>query len=163
MRLYWPTMCVGSDSVDGVKAKLEDRGFAVFVLDGTSVTDWTTFYHAVASVLPADPPLGTYAVWDAFIDSVAEGLDQANKPNAALVWLNADSILEAGLQDLFQIIEVFQDIAWRVRYTEKKHLQNFSFAVILSGNGKNFANRKATWNGWNFVVSNSRAESGGDH
>ena len=147
----WPTCCVSADEHDSVKEALVMSGFTVFELPNDCISDLETFFHAVVSVVPNDPPLSGRPNGDAFLDSVWEGFRQLGVDKIAIFWNSADMMLNGGVQDLIMISDLFQEIARALRGTGGGKLPSFLLYLILFGRGPNFPRIRLVWNGANLI------------
>ena len=64
---------------------LRARGFLVFSLP-SGIVDKSSFFDAIRSCLPLDPPVVSNRSWDALSDSLWEGLSELAENRIAIVW-----------------------------------------------------------------------------
>jgi hypothetical protein len=147
----WPTFCASAEDHDSIKGVLIASGFATFDLAGDRISDLETFFRTVISVVPNDPPLSGRPHLDALLDSVWEGFRVLGSEKVAILWKDADKILDRGLQDLIIISDLFQEIGRTLRGTEKGKLPRFLLFLVLFGNGPNFPRVQLVWNGTNLL------------
>ena len=149
----WPTSCACADDRDSIKTVLVTSGFAIFELPDDQISDIEGFFRAVVQVVPADPPLPLSGrlIADAFVESVWEGFRLLGVDKVAILWKNADNMLNGGLQDLITISDLLQEIARTLRGTGGGRLPHFTIHLILFGTGPNFPEVRLVWNGANLT------------
>ncbi|PYS30269.1 MAG: hypothetical protein DMF75_16190, partial [Acidobacteria bacterium] len=112
-----------------------------------STTCWTgpkrfnapqAFFIEAARILPQDPPLIGNINWDALTDSLWGGLAELGKERVALIWTNAQRMLEHGLQDLLIANGCFEHIASTMATTKYGISRPIMLVVFLVGEGNNF-------------------------
>lgn len=148
-KALWPTSCASADDHESIRAVLASSGFTVFELTDGNIANIETFFRAVVRVVPNDPPLSGQPNADAFVDSVWEGLRQLGAARIAVLWKSADAMLNGGLQDLFVICDLFQEIARSLTTTYEGRSSPVLFHLILFGSGPNFPRVRLLWNGAN--------------
>ena len=91
-----------------------DEGALVHLLSGA--VDRTTFFEAVRSTFPLDPPLSSSHIWDALEDSLWEGLLQTGHQVQVIVWPDASAFQTAAPNDYATAIQVLTAVsqAWRI-------------------------------------------------
>lgn len=147
----WPTSCACADDQDSIKTVLVTSGVSIFELPDDQISDIEAFFRAVVQVVPTDPPLSGRFNADAFVDSVWEGFRVLGVDKVAILWKNADKMLNGGLQDLITISDLLQEIARTLRGTGGGRLPNFTIHLILFGTGPNFPRVRLAWNGANLI------------
>lgn len=65
-------------------AEMLDAGDAVFTLQGSSNT--ASFFEVARRELPLDPMLGPFPNWNAFTDSLSNGIDAIGDRKVVLIW-----------------------------------------------------------------------------
>jgi len=90
-------------------AEAQDQGASVYFINGDRVVDRDSFFDAVRSTLPVDPPVMSNYSWDALSDSVWGGLDSLETSRVLIVWLDSDR-LEKSSEDFELALSVLRDI-----------------------------------------------------
>jgi hypothetical protein len=150
-KAIWPTTCLASEQLDETRAQLIKSGFTIFELPGERVVTLEAFFSVAACVLPADPPLSGRPNIDAFLDSIWEGISCLHAETIALLWSNADVLMERSFQDVLIVVDLFHDIARSLRNNRAGGIPNLQFYVLLFGKGVQFPRIKLQWNGYNLV------------
>lgn len=101
----------GTHDLERLIACLTERGWTVYILRGTHVTDRASFFDAVRAVLPLDPPLLGNRSWDALSDSIWGGLDALDSDRIAIIWENAASLQDASHTDYETALEIFMELS----------------------------------------------------
>lgn len=101
------------DSIDEktVRQQAEQSGYMTFVLHGNIIHDQVSFFNAVRTTLPLDPPLTGTRSWDALSDSLWEGLQTHAAQRIAILWSNAEVMANSALSDFEIALSVLTDIA----------------------------------------------------
>ncbi len=94
---------VRSFAVANDMATLRKENDLVFLLP-VGIKDSRTFFEAVKSILPLDPPLVGDRSWDALSDSLWGGIDRLDARRIAVVWPGAVEMEQAS-PDEFKIVE----------------------------------------------------------
>ena len=157
----WPTSCACADDLDSIKTVLVTSGFTIFELPDDQISDIEAFFRAVVQVVPTDPPLSGRLNADAFVDSVWEGFRLLGVDKVAILWKNADKMLNGGLQDLITISDLLQEIARTLKGAGGGRLPYFSIHLILFGTGPNFPGVRLVWNGANLIRVSIPDQAGG--
>lgn len=107
------TICiVQPNDIARLREQLAQRGFRVYELDGSKISNGDSLLAEVKQKLPQDPLLiGKTIKWDAVADSLWGGLDSLAAERTAIIWANADCILENRPTDLATAIRVFRQVA----------------------------------------------------
>lgn len=131
--------CVDASEQNRLIDKLNELDVVYFVIDGSNISGADSFYTEAASILPLDPPLtGTKRNWDAFVDSLWEGLANLEQSKVAIIWTNADQIANAALSQLIEICIVMNDVIKSVSQESTGISIPVNLALILMGNGESF-------------------------
>lgn len=130
--------CVNSSSLQSLDRFLRESGFTVFELNGKQVEDAQSFFAESIKILPQDPQLNGNINWDAFTDSLWGGLANLGQDRVAIIWTNADRMLEHGLQDLLVASGCFEHIASTMATTKYGLARPVQLLVVLVGEGNNF-------------------------
>jgi len=97
-----------TSAIDARQRELEAVGFATFVLPVSGV-DGCTFFEAIGSTLPLDPPV--YRSWDALSDSLWEGLYQHPSRRLAIVWQGTSEMARAWPTEFGLALDVLSQVA----------------------------------------------------
>lgn len=147
----WHTSCASADDCDCIKEVFVESGFTLFELTGDHISNMESFIQAAVRVVPNDPPLSGRPNADAFLDSVWEGFRLLGVDKVAILWKNADTMLNGGLQDLLVISDLFQEVARSLRGSGGGKVPSFLFYLILFGRGPSFPRVRVAWNGANLI------------
>lgn len=94
---------------ESLATEAQAQGGTVYFINGSGVVDRDSFFDAVRSTLPVDPPIKSNYSWDALSDSVWSGLDGLETSRILIVWLDSDR-LEKSSEDFEMAINVLRDI-----------------------------------------------------
>lgn len=130
--------CVSQADLSELKTLLDREHFTVLEIDGSEVRDARSFFIQATTALPLEPPLSGVVNWDAFSDSLWQGLDGLAKPRVALIWTGAQQMLEGGLPDLLTAVDVLCDVARSVRDPLTGVATPTEVLLFLVGLGPNF-------------------------
>lgn len=130
--------CVSEADMAELKALLDREHFALLEIDGTEVRDARSFFVQARKALPLDPPLSGAVNWDAFSDSLWEGLDGLSKPRVALIWKAAHKMLDGSLPDLLTAADSLSGVARSVRDPSTGIATPTELLLFLVGTGPNF-------------------------
>lgn len=139
-----PTVvCVSADSLGSLRGELERDEFRVFELHGSHIHDKVTFFEEAARSLPHPDNLVARRSWDALADILWEGFASAGCPRTAILWTDADQMLERGLlPELLTASQCFDDIASQLLSVNPPVM----LRTFLVGVGENFpALEEARW------------------
>ncbi len=150
-RAIWRTSCLASEQLDDTRVRLIKSGFTFFELPGERIGTLEAFFRVAAEALPADPPLSGKPNLEAFLDSVWEGISCLQAERIALLWSNADVLMERSFQEVLIIVDSLHDIARSLRNNKAGGIPNLQFYVLLFGKGSHFPKIKLQWNGYNLV------------
>jgi len=75
--------------MDAVHAAAKVHGALVYVMPDTGITDRESFFAWFRATLPQDPPLVSARSWDAFRDSIRNGLLDEKRRRFVIVWPNS--------------------------------------------------------------------------
>lgn len=104
--------------VDEVLREATKAGYATFVLPDRGIVDRETFFDAIRTTLPLDPPLTSSHSWDAMSDSLWEGLHTLPEKGIVVLWPNSRTMADAAPADFVTAIEVLNDVAASLRNRE---------------------------------------------
>jgi hypothetical protein len=117
--------------IDATHDELQALGWRVFVLP-KGITDRRSFFEAVRSSLPLDPPVLGDQKWDALSDSLWSGLDRLETDRIALIWPASTTMAEAA-PDEFEIARVIlENIAGSLGDPEDTAGKPKQFMALLS-------------------------------
>jgi hypothetical protein len=115
--------------VEAVRADLDDQGFAIIDFDGSEVRDKASFLARADVDLPRPDDLHPHN-WDAFADTLWNGLRDAADDQLAIVWTHAERFVEADLGEFLMAVDVITTAA---RSVDKPTL------LVLLGEGPGYA------------------------
>jgi hypothetical protein len=130
--------CFDQRDLFEIKSYLTQHGFFIFEIDGSTITDATTFYDTARKVLPSDPPFGPIVSWDGFVDSFFGGLNELKEPKVAVIWTHVEKMLLGSLRDLLDITNCLNDVAVQVISPSTGVSVPVSLVLFLVGEGENF-------------------------
>lgn len=102
---------VGGLDVEATRREAQEAGYATFVLPAEGIVDRSSFFDAVRVTLPLDPPLVGSRSWDAFSDSLWQGLYTHPEGRVAILWPNARIMATAASSDFEMALAVIDDVA----------------------------------------------------
>jgi hypothetical protein len=118
---------------------LQKQNFTILTMNGQDIYDESSFFTIVEDALPLDPPLNGMVNWDAFADSLWEGVLNLNQKQVAIIWTDVEKVLNEGLKCLLKAMDIFSDTA-RGLYVEKTH--SVVLLIFLLGRGDSFKSLK---------------------
>lgn len=116
---------------------LRDEGYAVLRLDGADIHDQESLLRQAERDLPFPPDLPPRG-WDGFLAGLWNGLAGLDSAEVAIVWTDADRMLEGGLEDLLVAARLFGSLASQVGTTERGFPRETVLRTFLVGEGRNF-------------------------
>jgi len=111
---FAPVTCVAQVDLAELEEVLRGFGFAVLTLNGKGVRDKATLLAQAEADLPPVEGMRP-GNWDALADYFWNGLLALGEERVALVWTDADQILQGNLQDLLDALRVLGGVADAVR------------------------------------------------
>jgi hypothetical protein len=130
--------CVCEADLAGLRALLDQAGFLLLEIDGAEVRDARSFFAQAKRTLPLDPPLEGTVNWDAFSDSLWQGIDNLSTPRMALLWTAVHNMLERGLTDLLAAADALSSVARSVRDPSSGIDRPTDVLLFFVGQGTNF-------------------------
>jgi hypothetical protein len=110
----------------------------IFELNGKEIYDAKSFFIAAKLVLPMDPPLSGKVNWDAFSDSLWYGIDNLNQQKIAVLWKQADNMMNLEARNFQIAVECFEDVATSiVEESNEKNLKS-DILIFLFGTSDDF-------------------------
>lgn len=128
---------VNEENINGLLIDLSKQGYKVMEIDGRDIFDSKTFFNEVKDTLPFDPPIGRMVNWDAFSDSLWEGICNLGSEKVAIVWTEVHNMLKYGLLDLIKSVQCLTDVATSL-YNDTDEVERVSLILFLVGEGSNF-------------------------
>lgn len=117
---------------------LNEKGFKVYTLDGRNISNVYNFFKEAIKVLPQDPPLFGRTNFDAFVDSIWGGVDEAGYDKVAIMWEKSNNIINKSPNDLNRIVRCFEELAESFKTSEYGLDKPITLKVFLFGNGDAF-------------------------
>jgi hypothetical protein len=102
---------IASLNVPTMLTQLVETGFKAFVLPGHGVEDRASFFEAIRSSIPLDPPLASSNSWDALSDSLWQGLYCHPAKRIAILWPNADAMATSSASEFSIALAILEDVA----------------------------------------------------
>jgi len=96
--------------VEATRHQAEQIGYNTFVLPADGIIDRISFFNAIRTTLPLDPPLIGSRSWDAMSDSLWEGLYTLPDIHIAIIWPNARVMASMAPSDFEIALNVLKDI-----------------------------------------------------
>jgi len=125
------------DSINMLLTDLSKQGYKIIEIDGKDIFDSKAFFNKVKDILPFDPPISGKVNWDAFSDSLWEGLCNMGNRKVSIVWTKVDNMLKYGLLDLMKSVQCLTDVATSL-YNDTDEVERVSLILFLIGKGSNF-------------------------
>lgn len=126
--------CISENKKKHFIDDIEKNGFSIIEIDNKNASNLSMFYEELISILPIGIPLSGAVHWDAFLDSVWEGITEQESKKIALIWNNAQVMLNERLADFLSLVDVFTQLS-RMLTAEDP---NYSFITVIIGNEKKF-------------------------
>ena len=101
---------VSARDMEATRRAAEAAGYATFVLPATGIVDRTSFFDAVRSTFPLDPPLVGSESWDALCDSLWEGLHAHAAQRIAILWPSTNAMASSAPSDFDLALQVLADV-----------------------------------------------------
>ena len=101
-----------------------------------NIADIETVYKKLIEVLPIGIPLSGNVHWDAFLDSVWEGITEQPCKKIALVWLGSESILSAKLSHFFEVTTTLQDLSISLANGKS---DGYQLSTFIGGSTSNYS------------------------
>lgn len=95
---------------ESARREAEAAGFTTFVLPGNTVVDRATFFDAVRATFPLDPPIVSSRSWEAFSDSLWEGLHTHAARRIAILWPGTGAMAKSAEADFEIALKVLEDL-----------------------------------------------------
>jgi hypothetical protein len=133
---FAPVTCVAQVDLAQLEEALAGYGFAVIGLDGKLVRDKATLLAQAEADLPPVEGMRP-GNWDALADYLGNGLAELGEERVALVWTDADQIVQGDLQDLLDGLRVLTGVADAVRAGEGLP-HPIDLMIFLVGDGPGF-------------------------
>ncbi|MEW2374360.1 hypothetical protein AB0940_34150 [Streptomyces sp. NPDC006656] len=108
-----------------------DSGVRVFKVETGRAVERTAIIHAFASVVPTDPPASGWS-WDAFSDSLWEGLYRLEEARVAIV-LRGECWVNQPHGDVQTALDVLQDVVMLLEDEKTTVGRPTSVCVLLLG------------------------------
>lgn len=126
--------CIAENKKEHFVKVAQEDGFTIIEIDNEIAPSLPIFYKELISILPIGIPLSGSVHWDAFLDSVWEGITEQENKKIALIWNNAQVMLNEKLIDFLMVIDVLTQLSRTLTSEEPK----FNFVTVIIGNEKNF-------------------------
>lgn len=101
----------GPLNVEEVRRKAQQEGFTAFVFPAQGIVDRTSFFDAVRTTFPLDPPLIGSHSWDALSDSLWEGLFMHPAVRIVILWPGTHAMAVSASSDFATALNVLADVA----------------------------------------------------
>jgi hypothetical protein len=121
---------VPMNRLEQLRAELASAGYDTLELNGAGIDDKGSFLAAASQQLFRGEPV---ANWDSFADVLANHPTLVLSDRSALIWTDAQQMLNGRLRDLVTAADVLTGVS-RTIYTGPRQ-----FVTFLVGSGPNFA------------------------
>ena len=117
---------------------LAAHGFKIYQLDGSHITDTSTFFQEAAQALQFPAYFGHN--WDAFLDCLGEFADRPER-RVAIVWRQADQTERRSLRVFLEAVYWFLTVARDLGTYREDGAAPTQLELFLVGRGKQYALR----------------------
>ncbi|MBN3731911.1 barstar family protein [Burkholderia sp. Tr-20390] len=100
---------VDSAEAERIAEECRRGGWLVMFLP-TEIASKEQFFDAIRSTCPLDPPLHSNRSWDALADSLWSGLDELERGEIAIFWLNSDCLKVADPEAFAIATDILTDL-----------------------------------------------------
>ncbi|HEV8069955.1 MAG TPA: hypothetical protein VGP76_19595 [Planctomycetaceae bacterium] len=149
---HWFVTCVSQSSLEAVDAWLAEMKFRCYRMRSSSVRDEATLLDAVLAAVGTTPsgsgltdetrpPLLS---WDGTSDFLFQELVARPDKQVAILWFEADQMLEAHLPLFLNALEWLRDFAEPLGQTNEDKNWFITVRVILLGHGSGFPKARLT-------------------
>jgi hypothetical protein len=97
--------------VEATRRQAEQAGYTTFVLPEMGILDRASFFEAVRTTFPLDPPLIGSHSWEALSDSLWEGLYKHSARRIVILWPKARCMESSSPTDFETALNVLKDVA----------------------------------------------------
>lgn len=111
MKIQRGLQCSSTIDVAAIRRQATDDGFMTFVLPRFGIVDRPSFFDAIRSTLPLDPPLVGSRSWDALSDSLWEGLYSLQYSKIVIIWPGAGQMSIRAAADFEIALNVLAEVA----------------------------------------------------
>lgn len=101
---------VAALDVEATRRQASEAGYTTFVLPAGGVVDRASFFDAIRTTLPLDPPVVGSRSWDALSDSLWEGLHALSDRRIAILWPNARTMARKSSADFETALDILTDV-----------------------------------------------------
>jgi hypothetical protein len=101
----------GAVDAESIRREGEQAGYTTFVLPEKGIVDQASFFEAVRTTLPLDPPIVSSRSWDALSDSLWEGLYTHPARRIAILWLGTRGMATSAPAELEIALSVLAHVA----------------------------------------------------
>ena len=112
--------------------QVQHLGVPVFVLETGVPADRHTFFAAVRSAFPLDPPVISSRSWDAFSDSLWEGIETLGASQVVILWPDAHQMKSGAPDDYETAIAVLDDVAHSLQGISNTARHSIELCVYVS-------------------------------
>ena len=120
--------------VETLRREANQAGYRTFVLP-EGVNDRASFFDAVRSTLPLDPPVVSSHSWDALSDSLWEGLFALEDQRIAILWPGTHTMAHTAAPDLEMALNVLRDVTGSLADPTATSNRPKVVAVVVHGDG----------------------------
>ena len=134
-----PVSYIAASSEQHLSRLLREHEFYVIELDDDSIIDSESFFRSVPSRLPYEPPLdGPEVSWDAFVDSLWEGISEGKETRVAIVWKNAEKMMEHDHRGFEIALDCFEEVASTINTAAFGRKTQIDLLIFMTGSGPKF-------------------------
>lgn len=102
---------IGAMDMQATRHQAEQAGYTVFMFPEKGIVDRESFFEAVRTTFPLDPPLLGSRSWDALSDSLWEGLYRHSSQRIAILWPNTRAMASLAATEFETALSVLTDVA----------------------------------------------------
>jgi hypothetical protein len=132
-----PITIASSSTAYALRAALDGAGYTVLTIDGSGIHDKATFVGRVPAGIPGpdDPPTSN---WDAVADWLWQAMSARDDARVAIVWNDAQVLLNASLATFLQAVAMFTDLAASAEDGDDGFSHPMQIVLALVGSGVMF-------------------------
>ena len=139
MILFEVINCFRTSDSDKVVEALNQSDFSIITLKGINIVNKETFFKQAAQDIPQPNGLVAESSWDALNDNLWSSLYEGNSHKIALVWTDAEELLDNDVQSFLKAVDLFTFFARDISSVKRKTNAK-SFILVMLGASANFCN-----------------------
>lgn len=135
---FKPISYINEKSSNHLRQVFMENDYYIYEIDGNRIIDIASFINKIIDILPQDPPLNGNPNLDAFADSLWGGIDKERIEKVAILWKDANKIIDNCLADFRQIIECLEDLSENLSNIEYRNDKPVNLLIVILGDGSGF-------------------------